>query len=280
MERGIWTKNDKFEGLDMKYAIIKEERREAEKGLSHASCIGCGQAMIPKCGETNIHHWAHLGKRMCDHWWEPETEWHRAWKNQFPKDWQERVQFAEDGEKHIADVKTDQDWVLEFQHSFLKPEERRARNFFYNKIVWIVNGNRRERDKAKFFKVIAEDGRPFSTSPLTHKLWVHDCKLFEEWINPNAAVFFDFGDDQTFWCLVPSHPDMYVYVIEVSKSRFLDIHTGNFNESSKDFGDHIRDLINSISTEISDQRIRREQEALRNMINQRTVHRPRRHFRF
>ena len=50
------------------------------------------------------------GRRFCDPWWENETEWHRAWKDQFPADWQEIVHHAEDGEKHIADVKTDR-WL-------------------------------------------------------------------------------------------------------------------------------------------------------------------------
>jgi len=57
---------------------------------------------------------------MCDNWWENETQWHRDWKNHFPVEWQEVVQIAEDGEKHIADVKTSEGWVVEFQHSYLK----------------------------------------------------------------------------------------------------------------------------------------------------------------
>ena len=83
---------------------------------------------------------------------ENETEWHRSWKDQFPVDWQEVIQATESGERHIADVKTDQDWVLGFQHSNIQPEERDAREAFYRKIVWIVDGARREKDKADFFK--------------------------------------------------------------------------------------------------------------------------------
>jgi len=37
------------------------------------------------------------------------------------------VHRAEDGEKHIADVKTYHGRVIEFQHSYLKPVERRSR---------------------------------------------------------------------------------------------------------------------------------------------------------
>jgi competence protein CoiA len=77
--------------------------------------------MVAKCGEVRAPHWAHRSRRECDHWWEPETEWHRAWKNAFPEEWQEIVHWAEDGEKHIADVKTGRGWVIEFQHSYFAP---------------------------------------------------------------------------------------------------------------------------------------------------------------
>ena len=100
--------------------------------------------MIAKCGEIKIWHWAHKSRRHCDHWWENETEWHRAWKGLFPDHWQEVVQEDENGVRHIADVKTDQGWVIEFQHSLIKPEERRSRDAFYSKLVWLVdrsNGN-------------------------------------------------------------------------------------------------------------------------------------------
>ena len=53
------------------------------------------------------------------------------WKKCFPEEWQEVVHFAEDGEKHIADVKTPSGLVIEFQHSAIKPEEQLSREGFY-----------------------------------------------------------------------------------------------------------------------------------------------------
>lgn len=103
----------------MKYALVNDERQEAQTGLS-GKCTCCGHPTVAKCGEVKIWHWAHRGKRMCDAWWENETKWHRAWKEQFPKEWQEVVHLAEDGEKHIADVKIEQEYVIEFQHSLIK----------------------------------------------------------------------------------------------------------------------------------------------------------------
>lgn len=100
----------------MRYALVGGKRHAAERGLA-GQCPACGAAMIPKCGERRVWHWAHRGERHCDHWWEPETEWHVAWKNRFPAEWQEISCPAENGEKHIADVKTPHGWVVEFQHS-------------------------------------------------------------------------------------------------------------------------------------------------------------------
>ena len=135
----------------MKFSTIEGQRREAEPGLS-AACPSCGGAMIAKCGAHRVWHWAHQGVRVCDPWWESETHWHRAWKNEFPVGWQEVIHTAQSGEKHIADVKTKTGTVIEFQHSFLKAEERTSREAFYGKMVWVVDGRRRVRDATQFYR--------------------------------------------------------------------------------------------------------------------------------
>jgi competence CoiA-like predicted nuclease len=119
----------------VKFALVDGERREAQPNLS-GKCPTCDQPMIAKCGQLRVSHWAHRTTVLCDPWWENETEWHRNWKDQFPVDWQEFVCRAENGEKHVADVRTDRGWVIEFQHSHIKLEERRSRDTFYRKLVW------------------------------------------------------------------------------------------------------------------------------------------------
>ena len=90
----------------MRFALVDNKKVEAKTGLI-ANCPGCSQSVIPKCGDQRLHHWAHSRNKMCDTWWEPETEWHRTWKNNYPADWQEISLFDErTGEKHIADVRT------------------------------------------------------------------------------------------------------------------------------------------------------------------------------
>lgn len=133
----------------MKYALVNGVRQEAEPKL-RGTCPNCDRNMVAKCGEERIWHWSHLTKLECDHWWETETEWHRAWKALFPKEWQEVIQVAADGERHIADVKNDAGWVIELQNSPISPEERRSRENFYETMVWVVNGMRNKSDVESF----------------------------------------------------------------------------------------------------------------------------------
>ena len=120
----------------MKYASVNGQRREAQRGLSGV-CPACGADMRPRCGNVRVHHWAHISARHCDRWWEPETDWHRAWKDCFPKGWQEIVGTDKTGERHIADVRTDRQWVIEFQHSRIDPDERHPREAFHRRMLWI-----------------------------------------------------------------------------------------------------------------------------------------------
>ena len=172
----------------MKFALANGHREEARPGLS-GECPSCDRPMAAKCGEIKVWHWAHRGTRVCDSWWENETEWHRAWKGRFPVDWQEVVHRAESGEKHIADVKTDQGWVLEFQHSYLKPDERRARDCFYQKLVWIVDGTRRSRDKSQFLNAL-NNGAAVGTHSSVRRVFADECGLLREWAGCRAPVFF------------------------------------------------------------------------------------------
>ena len=78
----------------MKYAIVNNERVEAQKGMK-GNCPVCNKPVIARCGEFKVNHWAHTKSAHCDKWWEAETEWHRAWKDLFPKEWQEVIAYDE-----------------------------------------------------------------------------------------------------------------------------------------------------------------------------------------
>jgi competence protein CoiA len=123
----------------MEFALVDGQRHRAEPKLE-GTCPLCSKKMISKCGTKVVWHWAHLGRKHCDLWWENETEWHRSWKECFPTDWHEKIHFDSNGEKHVADVKTPAGTVLEFQNSAMSPDELQAREQFYGNMVWVVNG--------------------------------------------------------------------------------------------------------------------------------------------
>ncbi len=125
----------------MQYAYINGVRSFPLKGKT-GECICCGNEVIAKCGKINIHHWAHKRSKDCDPWSEPETEWHREWKNKFPEDYREvSFQNQETKEFHRADVHTKDGVTIEFQNSPLSVEEFNQRNGFYKKLIWVVNGS-------------------------------------------------------------------------------------------------------------------------------------------
>jgi competence protein CoiA len=177
----------------MQYALVNRVRQEAEPKL-RGTCPNCDGEVVAKCGQKRIWHWSHLGKLECDRWWEPETEWHRAWKALFPQEWQEVIHVAADGERHIADVKSDRGWVVELQHSPLDPEERLSRENFYKTMVWVVDGMRHKRDLSAFRKAVAE-GDIINDSPLYLDPLTGAAAMVRRWAPLRHPVFIDFGNE-------------------------------------------------------------------------------------
>jgi len=124
----------------MKFSLVNGVRTEAfSNGIG--KCELCNGETIAKCGPRIIHHWAHKSLKSCDNWWENETEWHRSWKSNFPKEWQEVIHFdSVSGEKHIADIKTGKGVIIEFQNSPMSSAEMFSREAFYKNMIWVVNG--------------------------------------------------------------------------------------------------------------------------------------------
>lgn len=235
----------------MKFALINGERTEATKGAK-GFCPSCGSELIAKCGEVKVNHWAHKGNRNCDQWWENETEWHRSWKGKFPIDWQEVIHFDGNGEKHIADVKTQSGWALEFQHSPLKSEERRSRNAFYPKLVWVVDGTRRKTDIPQFNKILKESAVVTNNPPIQiHRvLFPEECRLLREWHESDALVFFDFQESKEtkqtmLWFLFPKISDSEAYISTFPRSLFIELHNEN------KFDEILRDTILPIHKELA-----------------------------
>lgn len=244
----------------MRFAIVNGEKIEAERGLTGA-CGGCGQPMIPKCGRIKMKHWAHKSQCECDHWWENETEWHRSWKNSFPVDCQEIRHRADDGEWHIADVKTKQGHILEFQHSFLNPEERQARNNFYgSNLVWVVDGLKRKSDLTRFnsilknAKLIAQGINLIQLPSL-----LEDCPILRDWSECSGPVFFDFGIEFPLWCLLPKTSKERHYIGPFGRKNFVELHNGQLTQNGQTFSELMKILNGIVSAYENPQQVVRPQ---------------------
>lgn len=205
----------------MRFAEVDGLRREPAPKLA-GICASCGSPAVAKCGQHNLWHWAHKSSMHCDPWWEPETEWHRAWKSHFPEDWQEVVRFdAATGEKHIADVQTDKGLVVEFQHSAIRPEELQSREQFYANMVWIIDGCRSGFDKSYFELGLGKALDPDASPTLYQVRWFGRSKLLASWAMATKPVFIDFGRD-IVWRLVSFDPSANIgFVCPAVKPRLL-----------------------------------------------------------
>lgn len=225
----------------MKFALANGERQEAQPDLA-GECPACGSPMVARCGEIRIWHWAHKGRKHCDPWWENETDWHRAWKDQFPLECQEVVHHANDGERHIADVKTRDGWIMEFQHSHIDPDERRSREAFYKSLIWVVDGTRRQRDRAQFAITWGngESRDPFSTK---RRIPSPGGALLRDWTGSDVHVFLDFGDPQWLWWLFPHSDAVRAYVQSVSRTQFLRVHQQSCTHGPTEFDSLVENFI-------------------------------------
>lgn len=127
--------------------------RELVEATPHARCIcpQCQEPVIAKCGDLVVWHFAHQSADDCDRWSEPETEWHRSWKQLVPPDRREVIMG-----NHRADVlAVTGRTVIELQHSPISPETIAEREAFYRQpdkdrwMIWLFD----VRDAADRFTV-------------------------------------------------------------------------------------------------------------------------------
>lgn len=124
----------------MMYACNPEGVRVGPTRRADCRCPLCLQPVRPKAlsSEFVSPHWAHLAKE-CDSWSEPESAWHRGWKEQFPEECREITVGP-----HRADVRLPSGLVVELQHSFISAEEISERERFYGKMIWLLDATRWE----------------------------------------------------------------------------------------------------------------------------------------
>ncbi len=182
-------------------------------------CPGCGSRLVAKCGPKRVWHWAHKGKPHCDHWWEPETQWHRSWKDRFPMSWQECPLRSDEGDLHFADVRTPSGLVIEFQHSHIGEDEVRAREQFYGDLVWVIDGTRLKRDRSSFFDGM-DQNRGLGMNPEQYVFNGNGRQITRRWAVSEKLVYLDFGDTD-LWCVSPYQSKWQFFAVRVTKTEFV-----------------------------------------------------------
>ena len=185
----------------MRYALVDGIKTEATP-KAQGKCLCCGAEVIAKCGDKRAWHWAHKNNEECNYSKkDAKTPWHENWQKQFPPDWCEvRCTDEQTGEIHIADIKTTNGLVVEFQHSAINPEERSSREQFHKNMIWVVDGTRLKYDFKRFTKNI-ENLQPFriSNSEIPFSLytvnWVDEI-LPKSWLSATVPLYFDFRPEK------------------------------------------------------------------------------------
>ena len=123
----------------MEFAIV-DGLRTSPTSAARATCPQCFGEVLAKCGQINVHHWAHVVGEDCDPWSEPETPWHRHWKS---FGYRTEVTFA----GHRADIVTSptkrnaEGLIIELQHSGISLEDICAREACYGaRLRWLFDG--------------------------------------------------------------------------------------------------------------------------------------------
>lgn len=205
------------------FAEVNGERAEPRKGL-RGVCGVCHIEMISKCGIYRRHHWAHKSRTNCDPWWEAESDWHREWKDHFPKEWHEIIHVDErTGEKHIADVKNPAGLVIEIQRSPITDDEKASREEFYGHMIWIVDGDRDRKTTNPGFFQLGRARCPYDIEPLVYAVeWRGPGRIFHNWGQASKCVYIDFGGD-FIWRLLEFRPqERMAYVSPIAFDQFID----------------------------------------------------------
>ena len=115
-QRSVFVNINDLDFFNLIYALTADHHRvhalDAEKGQEYY-CPVCGNQVIPRQGEVNSWHFAHVTSCM-DDWKYDMSEWHRGWQSRFPENVREIV-VEHRGECHRADILMG-GYDIEFQH--------------------------------------------------------------------------------------------------------------------------------------------------------------------
>lgn len=220
-----------------------------------ASCPLCGGTLVGKCGDIYTWHWQHTNDRECDPWKEHETQWHRKWKAKFPKIQQEVI-IERNGEKHIADVKTKNNTVIEFQNSSISTTTIEIREAFYGKMIWVINA-KSFKENFKIRSIVSsalrnieeESSYEFENIKRSYSKHIEELdRTLKELLKEKTLRDSEYIDKKKkLDKLNDSKLDIDILQTTIIES----IRNRHFNEILYKFGYDVRDYIEELLTEIS-----------------------------
>lgn len=136
----------------MKYALYNGEKTHARDVISGTlgNDLWYTDFEVVACVGKYRQYWKYTGEKPeLPNGYEPESEWHSAWKSSIKDEFCEVV--CGDNNEHRADIKTDKN-VIEIQKSPIDGWAVVERNEFYEKLtgsrlIWIVNIEKPWKDK-------------------------------------------------------------------------------------------------------------------------------------
>lgn len=128
----------------MKYALFNGKRTKANQAVSGdiGYDLWYNNYPVKACVGKYRQYWQYVGEKpILPNGYEPETDWHAAWKEVIEDEYCEVI--CGENREHRADIKSN-DYVIEIQRSPMDGWAVIERNKFYkeltgNRLIWIVN---------------------------------------------------------------------------------------------------------------------------------------------
>lgn len=215
----------------MKYALLHDEYVTATPHQKGAVCPLCLSEVVARCGEINVHHWAHKKGAHCDVWCEPDSEWRHKWLDSFSGcRIEQKLEIGK--EKHFIDVQTEFGTNILLRRGRIKEAELAKMEDFFPSLVWIVDLGSAKRAVNQFGKAHVEGFISHSFDEV-YKTIMGDEGLPSAWTKCRYPVFFDFSSAKDLpgyisdflWCLMPYEAHSCVYdrvLIRYTKEEMIE----------------------------------------------------------
>lgn len=217
----------------MKFAIVGNNKHQKPTKGAKGICPVCGEEVLAKCGNVKAHYWSHLADSKCVYKGN-KGEWHIAWQNEFPDDWQEVLLInTENNERNLADVRTPNGLILEFQHSHIKDEEKTARELFYKNMCWVVDGTNWSKIRTYFENKYKDASEEEIEKRVGIDKYDYEMIFSAVWASSSVPIFYDFygqntSEERTRWqeylyCCFPYRDWVGFYAVPIKRQNFIKI---------------------------------------------------------